>query len=240
MLFGECTMRSDIQRRNGRRGYCIAFAATSVFVLMHGAAETLGAIVDINLVVLSAPSGSDTIASLPASQSTAAPGSAFFVEVWAQTTHPNGFTSVSLDMAFDSTLATGVSVTHTELFSELQNGTIDDPGGLVDDLSGSHLGSCTDEVGVSPNWARVAFIEMSALGEGTLLLESGPTGSPAFGTAICAVGDVDPAEVVFGATILHVMVGDVPAVSEWGMLVMTLLVLTAGTLVFVRRRAASP
>jgi hypothetical protein len=229
-------MRSNIERRNGRRGYCIACAATSVFVLMHGAGETLGAIVDINLVVLSAPSGSDTVASLPASQSTVGPGSAFFVEVWAQTTHPNGFTSVSLDIAFDSVLATGVSITHTALFSELQNGTIDDPGGLVDDLSGSHLGPCTDEVGVSPNWARVAVVEMSALGQGTLLLVSAPTGTPAFGTAICAVGDIDPGEVSFGEVTLHIIGGEIPAVSTWGLVAMTLLLLVTGTLVVARRQ----
>ena len=230
-------MRSNMEGRNGRRRYYIAWAMTSIFVLMHGAAETLGAVVDINLVALSAASGSDTASSLPASQSTVAPGSTFFVEVWAQTTHPNGLTSVSLDIAFDSTLATGVSITHAALFSELQNGTIDNPNGLVDDLSGSHLGPCTDAVGVSPNWARVTVIEMSALGEGTLLLESAPTGSPAFGTAICAVGDVDPAEVSFGAIGLHMIEGDIPAVSEWGLLVMGLLVLVAGTLVMPRARS---
>ena len=230
-------MRSNTERQNRRRRFCSACGVAFIFALAHGAEETLGAIVDINLVILSAPSGSDTGSSLPVSQSVAAPGSTFFVEVWAQTTHPNGLTSVSLDIAFDSTLATGVSITHTALFSELQNGTIDNPSGLVDDLSGSHLGPCADAVGVSPNWARVAVMETSALGEGTLLLVSAPTGSPAFGTAICAVGDIDPAEVSFGEITLHIIGGDIPAVSEWGLLVMGLLVLVAGTLVMPRVRS---
>ena len=74
-------------------------------------------------------------------------------------------------------------------------------------------------------------------GEGALLLESAPTGSPAFGIAICAVGDIDPAEVSFGTINLHITEGDIPTVSEWGLLVMGLLVLVAGTLVMPRARS---
>ena len=142
-------MRSKIERRDGRCRYCIAWGVASVFVLMHGAEETFGAVVDINLVALSTPSGSDTAASLPPTQSTVAPGASFFVEIWAQTTHSNGLTSVSLDLVYDGSLVDGIGITHTALFPELHSGTIDNPSGLVDDLSGSHLGPCTDEVGVS-------------------------------------------------------------------------------------------
>lgn len=229
-------MRSKIERRDGRCRYCIAWGVASVFVLMHGSEKTFGAVVDINLVALSTPSGSDTAASLPPTQSTVAPGASFFVEIWAQTTHSNGLTSVSLDLVYDGSLVDGIGITHTALFPELHSGTIDNPSGLVDDLSGSHLGPCTDEVGVSPNWARVAVIEMSPLGEGALLLESAPTGSPALGAAVCAFGDIDPVGVSFGTISLYITDDEIPAVSEWGLLVMGLLVLVAGTLVMPRVR----
>lgn len=233
-------MRNNMRCPNGRYRCCFAWGVTSALVLICGASATHGAVVDIELVALSAPGGSDVVPMLPISESAVAAGSTFFVEVWTQTTHANGLASVSFDMAFDSTLATGVGVTHTALFFELQNGTIDNPSGLVNDVSGSHLGPCTDEVGVPPNWARVAVIEMSALGGGTLVVQSASTGSAAFGTAICAVGDVDPADASFGGTSLQIIDGDIPAVTEWGLLVMGLLVLVAGTLVISRAGNAYP
>ncbi|MCH7995689.1 MAG: hypothetical protein IIB57_14770, partial [Planctomycetes bacterium] len=62
-------------------------------------------------------------------------------------------------------------------------------------------------------------------------------GSLVFGTAVCGVGDLDPANITYGA--VSVIVGDlnIPAVSEWGLIVMFLLVLVAGTLVYMRRRS---
>ena len=45
----------------------------------------------------------------------------------------------------------------------------------------------------------------------------------------------DPAATPFGCA----NAGPIPTVSEWGLLVMTLLILTAGTVVLMRRRAVT-
>src|SRR3990172_9269781 len=111
--------------------------ATLLFLMTASAAS--GAVVDFQLTALSTPSGSDTAVTVPTSQPSFALGSSIFLEVWAQTTNANGLSSASLDLLFNSSSATAVSVTHSSIFSTLTHSSINNPSGVIDELSGSHL-----------------------------------------------------------------------------------------------------
>ncbi len=231
-------MNQGIKRLMARRlNACgVPLCMTIVFLALASAAK--GAVVDFQLTALSTPSGSDTATSVPTSQPTFALGSSIFLEVWVQTTNSNGLSSASLDLLFNSSLATAVNITHSSVFSALTNSSINNPSGVIDDLSGSHLGPCTDAVAVTPNWARVAVVEFCADTDGPSTIQTAAAGSPVYGTAICGVGDVDPVNIAFDS--LTVTVGDaaIPAASTWGLVAMSLLILVVGTIA-LRRVGAS-
>lgn len=195
-----------------------------------------GAPAEIRLIVVASPSPSDVTATLPPTLSYVHESTPFYCEVWAQTTNASGLSSVSLDLLFDPVLVSGVSIIHSTLFGGLTNGSIDNTSGVIDDLSGSHVGPCTDAVAVAPNWARVAIIDMSAIGYGTTSLQAAATGSPAFGTAICGVGDISPAQIQYSAAALGIGEPLVPTVSQWGLVILALCLLLAGTVVLRGRR----
>jgi hypothetical protein len=208
---------------------------TLLFLMTMSAAR--GAVVDFQLTALSTPGGSDTAATVPASQSSFSLGSSIFLEVWGQTTNPNGLSSASLDLVFNSSLATAVSVTHSSVFSTLTHSSFNNPSGVIDDLSGSHLGPCTDAIAVAPSWARVAVVEFTADADGLLTIQALAAGSPVYGTAICGLGDVDPANISFDS--VAVILGDaaIPAASTWGLVVMSLFILVAGSIALRRTSA---
>lgn len=214
-----------------------AISALAIFVSSLGwSTALLAAPVDFRLTARSAPSGFDTSMTVPASQSNFPLESSIFLEIWIQTTDPGGLSSASLDLSFDPTLVTGLGITPTAVFSELLNGTLDNGVGLIDDLSGSHLGPCTDAVAVSPNWARLAVVEFSANNDGMVLFGGAPTGSVVYGTAICGAGDIDPATITFDSLAVAVGNAGIPAASTWGLIVLSVLIMTAGTLAIGRRR----
>ncbi len=159
--------------------------------------------VTIRPVTLPAAGASNTAATLPTSQTQYLPGQNFVVELWAQTTEPNGLSSVTVDLNFVNTVVTAQTITHTALFNAagLNSGTINNPSGLVDDLGGSHSAAsppCSDQVGLT-NWARVAVVDMQALANGTSAIQSADTASLILGIAICnEFGNVVPADVDFG------------------------------------------
>ena len=97
------------------------------------------------------------------------------------------------------------------------------------------MSTCVDQVGVAPTWARVAVIEMQAVGSGSLVVESADTGLPALGTAICGVGDLSPAQVAYGIATLTVTAPPIPTVSQWGLMALALMLLGAGTVAITRR-----
>lgn len=192
---------SDMQRARqhgtnvGRLCGPMAFAFAAA-VHAHGAfAQTA----DIRLVALPSASASDTLTTLPTSSTQLLNDASFVVEMWAQTTHANGLSSVSADVAFTSALASVNNITHSATFNVLTSGTINNTNGTIDNLSGSHLGPCSDAVGMSPNWARVAILNMTASASGTLVVQTAPAGSPIYGTAICGVGNLADAQIVFGS-----------------------------------------
>jgi len=224
--------------RPRRTAYSLPWRMAAVCLVLASVAK--GGVVDFRLVALPAPSGSDTTATVPTSQASFALGSSIYLEVWVQTTNTNGLSSASLDLQFDSSLATAVSITHSSVFSTLTHASINNPSGVVDDFSGSHLGPCTDAIAVAPNWVRVAVIEFTADADGPLTIHAFAAGSPVYGTAICGLGDVDPTNIAFDS--VKVTVGDaaIPVASAWGLFVMFLCILVAGTLVLPRIRHAQP
>ncbi len=159
--------------------------------------------VTIRPITLQSAGPSDTAATLPTAQTQYLPGETFVVELWAQTTETNGLSSVTVDMSFVNTVVTAQSITHTALFNAagLSTGTINNPGGLVDNLGGSHVAAsppCSAQVGLT-NWARVAVVDMQALANGTSIIQSADTASLILGTAICnEFGNVVPADIDFG------------------------------------------
>ncbi|MCI0493045.1 MAG: hypothetical protein L0Z07_08925 [Planctomycetes bacterium] len=213
--------------------FSLAFSLTLLFTSFSARA----AVVDYRLTALPVPSVSDTAAIVPASQPNFAIGSSIFLEVWVQTTSTNGISSASLDVHFNASVATAIGVTHSSIFNTLINSAINNPSGIINDLSGSHLGPCTDGVAVIPNWARVAIIEFSADADGVLSIQATVTGSPTYGTALCGLGDVDPLNIGFNS--MAVGVGDavIPAASTWGLITLSLLVLSAGTIALLRNAA---
>lgn len=217
-------------------------SARSVVIFLSIAVGVASADVTIELVPLSAPGpvGQDQAAALPVPETAIPVGGTTFVEIWAQTTDANGLAQVTTDLSFDPSLLSGVNVTHTALFSVFPCGAAGDPfpcvggidnvAGVIDNISGSHLsGMCADQVGVAPNWARVAIVEMAGTAEGFALLQSSDANDPTFVVSNC--GSLIPPAVQFGSTIITIG-QPVPTVSTWGMIVMTLLLLTGGTLVF--------
>ena len=94
-------------------------------------------------------------------------------------------------------------------------------------------------MGVAPTWARAAILEMQVVGSGLLVVESADTGLPALGTAICGVGDLSPSQVAYGTTTVTVTGPLIPTVSQWGLIILALLLSSAAT-VAITRRALKP
>jgi hypothetical protein len=207
----------------------------AVVLALSGSAN--GAVISFRLAALSSPSTNDQVKSVPASRTNFALGSSIFLEVWVQTINPSGLSSASLDLSFESSLATAVEVTHSSVFSALVHSLINNPAGFIDDLSGSHLGPCADAVGVSPNWGRVAVVEFTANADGVLTFRSLPSGSPVYGSAICGVGDINPNDISFNPVIVAIGPAAIPATSPSSLMAMSLLILIAGSIALSRAGA---
>lgn len=200
----------------------------------------IGTVAVIELVPQLAASADDVTMTLPTALTQVEVGDSFVIEVWAQTLEPQGLSSVSTSIGYDSTLAEVTNVTHTALFSELNNAEIDNSLGLIANLSGSHLSTCVDQVGVAPQWARVAVIAVQATASGSLVMQAGDTGSLTFGTAICGVGDLPPAQIAYGMASVTIVDAPIPAVSTWGLIVTALLIMAAGSIMIDQKAHLKP
>ncbi len=180
-------------------------------------------------VILESPSSTDQTNTLPESITQVDVDDMFYVEFWATDsgTTNTGVVSAYTDMDYAEDLAGCGAITNTTLFNLFTDGICD--GAIIDELGGSQL---TGGVGVEPEWARVAYVEFTATSAGLagFVLEPAQSESSAYNRGL-----IPPSDIEYGSCDV-LFIGTVPAVSEWGMLVMALLVLTAGTLVFMRRR----
>jgi len=145
--------------------------------------------VEVACVILTAPSSSDTTATLPVSVSSVTAGQDYYVEVWASDVGSanTGLTSVYVDMQLSPCgVATITSIDHGGIFTVFGSGTIGSCG--VDELGGSSLTGA----GVEPQWARVAAVKIHADASGALCcsLAQSSTGIAAFGRGTVAWADV--------------------------------------------------
>lgn len=204
-----------------------------VVCISLGGVEVLAQSTDVTIALVTRTSaGPDDVTVVLPDQQTDFPLGDMVVEVWAQTMAPVGLAQVSVDFSFPQGVFTVTSVTHTTQFSLFAVDTIDNVNGLVDDLSGSvppTIPACGGHVGASPEWARVAIIDMQATEIGLTDFVIGPTNNIVFVNANC--GSIDPPVVTFlGASVAIGLDGvQVPTASSWGLLAMALLLLIFGT-----------
>ncbi|MBU0718132.1 MAG: hypothetical protein KJ749_07790, partial [Planctomycetes bacterium] len=118
--------------------------------------------VTLRLTASSTPASNDEVVTLPVSQTQFDQGETFYVELWASTIEDNGFASVYVDVAMNGAAVLIDGIASTDLFDLFASGTASND--RIDELGGSHLGpaNCEDPVGVEPNWARIAVVEMHA------------------------------------------------------------------------------
>jgi len=209
--------------------------------LGSGVVAAQGTDVTVAIIPLAVTGPDDFANTLPVAQ-TDFPFGDMVVEVWAQTMAPAGLAQVSIDFGFPPSAFTVTSLTRTPTFSTFPNGTIDNVIGVIDDLSGSVLPvvpACGGQVGATPQWARVAVINMQAIAGGSRDLLVGPTNTLVFVNGNC--GSLSAPVVTFiGATVtINSAPLPIPTLSSWGMLVITLLMFAVGTLVFSRRATSA-
>lgn len=167
---------------------------------------------NVLLVVKTGPVtfGPDTAATMPTSDTTTFNANDVFnLEVWAQTiNNATGLAAVSLDINFDPA---ELQVTnnaafpfnppglfHTFTFNVATNGSVDNVGGKVDDLSGGYLQCGSSPVGNGPtNWARIAVVEMQAVVAGSPTITPTGTGNPVFGLAPCNQSDLPQSAITY-------------------------------------------
>ena len=262
--------------------------------------------VELCLLVLDTPSGVETttdLSTLPGQTCVLGVNDSFVLELWGSDLGSvnTGIVGFYVDLAFDHTLVTADALAHSSLFHAFLEGEIDNGAGQVIDFGG--VDGTLNGQGVAPEWAKIGYVEMTAIGEGVATIVSSlgiggigvfgrqppPVSQIQFGTATvgipykpgdfdqdcdvdlddfdqfgscftgadggpvgaeCAPGDFDGDGDVDcddwnQFVVAWTGVGDppafsecrtIPAVSEWGFVVMSLLVLTAGTLVYGTRR----
>ncbi|MFQ5494718.1 MAG: hypothetical protein ACE5EX_04995 [Phycisphaerae bacterium] len=164
----------------------------------------------VRLVSLPNPNASDVSSSLPVSQVGFPVGSTFVVEMWAQTDSENGLAQVSADIAFDFARVSAGTIAHSALFNLFTAGSVDNFSGTIDNVSGAHppaVPACSDTVGTSPNWARVATINMTADAVGPLTIQSADANDLIFVMAVCG-SEVAPNTVFGGAAIAVTQCGN--------------------------------
>ncbi len=228
----------QLMKSTHQHAWLFAMGAALFALLGASPRQAAAQTVAIELVPVPNAGPNDTTTTLPTPLSLVGPGGSFVVEVWARTDNTQGLSSVSTTVQFDPSLAAVSGITHTALFPELPSGTIDNAAGQVVGLSGSHLSSCVDQVGLTPTWARVALLDMQATGTGSLVIQSADTGQPALGTAICGIGDLLPSQVAYGTAALTVA-APIPTVSQWGLVVLVLLVLIIGSVTILQQSSRS-
>ena len=180
-------------------------------------------------IIVNSPSTTDQSDTLPEAVTKIPVDSVFYVEFWATDSGSTntGITSAYADLDYPEECITAGEVVHTDLFDLFTDGTND--GSLIDELGGSQL---DPDIGVEPEWARIAYVEFTCSTTcGSAYFELAPATSE---SAAHNRGLIPTSDISYGSC--SVMCGNapIPAVSEWGLVLMTLLVLTAGTLVFTR------
>ena len=157
------------------------------------------------LVAVAAPSGTGTVLELPASLRNLPLGGTFFLELWVSDigTTNSGVSSAYVDLAWPPANTTAVSIDHGSIYDTLPSGTI--APGMVDELGGSALSA--SGVGIQPEWARAAIIELTAdnTGDAEFTLAPSTTGAAALNRGLVPLAAIGLA----GVTVTFRLLGDV-------------------------------
>lgn len=117
----------------------------------------------VQVVAVTTPSTVATIRTLPTSIGVATVGDTYYAEVWATDTsvHEAGLSSVYVDLLWPALLADAkLPVDHGPTYRVFRSGDIGP--GIVDELGGSTV----EKIGIAPDWALVAIIEINATAAG--------------------------------------------------------------------------
>ena len=124
-------------------------------------------LVDVELVAVTTPTTTDLVTTLPTSLTTVGAGSGYVVEVWVQSLRGEGIIGGFVDLLYTTTQADVVGAPqHGGVFTDLALGTVNEAAGLVDDLGGAIPPATTALPGIAPQWARLAFVNLTATGTG--------------------------------------------------------------------------
>ncbi len=181
----------------------------------------------------------------PASDTTIAPGSTFFIEFWATNAGDplDGLACVHVDLSYnDPALAEAVPPAQAGTFFPVQAVTpdFDGPSGTVGDLGGCQTAPPVDGLGVG-EWVLVERVEMSASAAAGRVTVSLTDANNLFAgtTLIGGFENLDPGDIDFleGAFCVGAcQSADLPASSTWATLIVCLLLLATATLTLRRRR----
>jgi len=146
--------------------------------------------VAFEVVVLDAQSGSDTTTTLPVSVDQITSGQTYYVEVWVSDVGDidTGITSAYVDLSFPGDALSVVSISHGGIFTAVPDGSAG--SSVIDELGGSTL---SEGIGVEPQWARVAVVQMYADAEPPFTLftlSPSSTGISAYGRGIIPWNDI--------------------------------------------------
>ena len=140
----------------------IAIILCTVLTPAVALAQTI--LVNVQPVVLQAPSGLElSTGAPPASDAAVNACGAFVVELWAQQANAdplnNGLACVFSDVTFNNLTTTCNGSSPGTFYNFFASGTCDNTIGLVDELGG-----CTFSpgVGITPEWVRIATFNMTA------------------------------------------------------------------------------
>ena len=148
----------DVSTNGGTTAFSAAQETASITVNSIG--------VEVHLVALDQPTGQGEVTSLPASVSSVTVGDTFFVEIWLQDFWSNspGLQGARFDVNFGNTQAvtTATNLHWGEPFSFFNKGTIVDATAEVHGFGGSVTIPAPQGTGVSPNFARLGYVELTA------------------------------------------------------------------------------
>lgn len=190
--------------------------------------------VELRLVQLVASSGVETTMdpdSLPGQICDADPlPSSFVVELWASDIGDlnTGITGLFVDLDFNPPDLQVTSLTNSATFSTLADGSFDNGAGTVTNFGGTNF----SPQGIEPTWVKIGEVAFTASNEGPsdIISSLGVGGLGVFGRPPPGPGETRLGDTTYGCTV------PVPTVSQWGTVVLTLLLATAGTLLFGRGR----
>jgi len=130
---------------------------------------------------VNAPTATETVNNLPTSIQAVSVGDTYHVELWASDVGAvnTGVTSAYVDLVFDAAKTNVVSINHGTIYSLFVTGTTG--AGVIDELGGTTF----NQVGIEPEWGRVATIEVnaSAASQATYSMLPSTTGVAAWGRA---------------------------------------------------------